>query len=56
MDQRDWVMIGIGFGIGFLVLTTVGRRTVMAGIGATKTETERLLSKIEKKTKERVKL
>ena len=55
MATRDWWMIGIGFGIGFLVLTTIGRRTVMAGIGVTKAETERLLSKIEKKAKARAK-
>lgn len=56
MATRDWVMLGIGFGIGFIILTTIGRRTVMAGIGITKAETERLLSKIEKKAKARAKI
>jgi len=55
IEKRDWIMLGIGFGVGFLVLTTIGRRTVMAGIGVTKAETERLLSKIEKKAKTRSK-
>ena len=53
--KRDLIMIGIGFGIGFFILTTVGRRAVMTGIGVTKAETERLLTKIEKKSKERAK-
>lgn len=47
--------MGVGFGVGFLILTTIGRRTVMAGIGVTKAETERLLGKIEKKAKARAK-
>ena len=56
IEKRDWIMLGIGFGIGFLVLTTIGRRTVMAVICATKAETERLLSKIEAKSKKRSKI
>ena len=56
IEKRDWIMMGIGFGIGFLVLTTIGRRTVMTGIGVGKAETERLLSKIEKKSKSRTKI
>ncbi len=55
LAKRDWIMMGIGFGIGFFILTTIGRRTVMATIGVGKAETERLLSKIEKKAKVRAK-
>ncbi|GAH46711.1 unnamed protein product [marine sediment metagenome] len=53
--KRDLIMVGIGFGIGFFVLTTIGRRAVLTGMGATKVEAERLLSKAEKKIKERAK-
>ena len=55
LTKRDWIFMGVGFGVGFLILTTIGRRTVMAGIGVTKAETERLLGKIEKKAKARAK-
>ncbi len=56
MDSRDWLFMGLGFGIGFLILTSIGRRAIMTGIGVTKAETERLLSKIEKKAKARAKI
>ena len=53
MEFRDWLMLGLGLGAGFLIFTTVGKRAVMAGIGVGKAETERLLSKIERKAEKR---
>ena len=55
MDQRDWIMMGIGFGIGFFVLTTIGRKTMMTAAGMGKAEAERVLAKLEKKAKKRAK-
>ena len=55
MDQRDWVMIGIGLGMGFLMFTAIGRDVIKTGAGVTKSEAERLLRKVEKKSKERAK-
>ena len=49
-------MMGIGFGIGFFIFTTLGRRTMLTTMGAGKAEAERLLSKIEKKAKVRAKI
>ena len=56
MDKRDWVMLGIGFGVGFFIFTTIGRRAIKTGVGVTKSEAERLLKKVEKRAKERVKI
>ncbi len=53
MDQRDWIMLGLGAGVSFLIFSTLGREMMMTGIGVTKAETRRILSKIEKKSKER---
>lgn len=55
MTQRDWIMIGIGFGIGALVLTSLGRETIKTGVGVTKSEAKRLLKKIEKRSEARAK-
>ena len=56
IEKRDWIMMGIGFGIGFFIFTTLGRRTMLTTMGAGKAEAERLLSKIEKKAKVRAKI
>lgn len=55
MDQRDWVMLGLGFGIGFFIFTSIGRSAIKTGVGVTKSEAERLLKKVEKKAKARAK-
>ena len=55
IETRDLIFMGIGFGIGFLVLTSIGRQTITTGIGVTKAEAERLLKKVEKRSKERAK-
>ena len=55
MDQRDWIMMGIGFGIGFFILTATGREAIKTGVGVSKGEAERLLKKVKKRTKERAK-
>ena len=56
MATRDWIMLGIGLGVGFFIFSTIGRRTMLVGMGAGKAEAERLLSKIEKKAKARAKI
>ena len=55
LTKRDWILMGVGFGIGFFIFSTLGRRTMLVGMGAGKAEAERLLSKIEKKAKARAK-
>ena len=55
MAARDWWMLGIGFGIGFLVFTTVGREAIKTGVGVSKVEAERLLKKVKKKSAARAK-
>ena len=56
MSQRDWVFLGIGAGIAFFAFTTIGRRTVMAGMGLGKAEINRALAKVEKRTEKRAKI
>jgi len=55
MATRDLVMIGIGFGIGVLFLTSLGRKSLMTAAGMGKAEIERALAKAEKKSKKRAK-
>ncbi len=55
LEKRDWWMLGIGFGIGFLVLTTLGREVVMTTVGMGKAEIKRVLAKAEKKAEKRAK-
>jgi len=54
--KRDLIMVGLGFGIGFLILTTIGRRTMMTAAGLGKAEVNRALSKLEKRAEKRSKL
>ncbi len=54
--KRDLIMVGIGLGVGFLIFTTIGRRTMMTAAGVGKAEVERVLAKVEKKAKARAKL
>ncbi len=56
LTQRDWVFMGIGLGVGFFIFTTTGREAVKTGVGVTKSEAERLLKKVKKRSKERAKL
>jgi len=56
LEKRDLVMIGIGLGVGFFIFTTIGRRTVMAGMGLGKAEVNRALSKLEKRSEKRAKI
>ena len=53
--KRDWWMIGIGFGIGFFIFTTIGREMVMTTAGMGKAEIKRVLAKAEKRTEKRAK-
>ena len=56
MDQRDWIMIGIGFGVGFFIFTAIGREAIKTGAGVSKSEAERLLRKVQKRAKARAKI
>ena len=53
MATRDWVMIGIGLGVGFLLFSTLGKKAMLTAMGVAEREAEGLLSKIEAKSKER---
>jgi len=55
LASRDWWMLGIGLGVGFFIFTTIGRRTMLAGMGLGKAEIERALAKAEAKAEERAK-
>ena len=55
IEKRDWIMLGIGAVISFFVFSTIGRRTVMAGMGMGKAEINRALAKIEAKARQRAK-
>ena len=46
-------MLGIGLGVGFFIFSTIGRRTVMAGMGMGRAEINRALAAIEEKAKKR---
>ena len=54
--KRDLIMVGIGFGIGFFVLTTFGRKTMMTAAGLGKAEADRVLAKLERRAKKRAKI
>lgn len=56
LDKRDLIIIGITFGVSALIFTTLGRKFLLTTMGVGKAEATRLLSKIEKKSKERAKL
>jgi len=55
LATRDWWMLGIGLGVGFLIFTTIGRRAVMTGMGLGKAEINRALAKLEKRAEKRAK-
>ena len=55
MVTRDWIMMGLGLTVGFFIFTAIGRDTIKTGVGVTKSEAERLLKKVEKRSKERAK-
>ena len=56
MDQRDWVFMGIGLGLGFFLFTAIGQEAIKTGAGVTKSEARRLLKKVQKRTEARAKL
>ena len=56
IEKRDWIMMGIGFGVGFFIFSTLGRKTMLTAMGAGTAEANRLLGKIEKKAKARAKI
>ena len=56
IESRDWWIIGITATISFFLFSAIGREAVKTGIGVTKSEAERLLKKVEKRSKERAKL
>jgi len=56
LDKRDWIIIGVTFGVSALIFTTLGRKTMLTFMGVGTREASRILSKIEKKSKERLKV
>ena len=56
LDKRDWIIIGVTFGVSALIFTTLGRRSILTLMGAGRAEANRLLSKIEKKVEKRAKV
>lgn len=56
MATRDLIMLGLGFGVGFMIFTSLGREALKTGVGVSKVEAERLLKKVQKRSKVRAKL
>lgn len=56
MATRDWVMMGIGLGVGFFIFTAIGQEAIKTGAGVTKSEAQRLLKKVQKRAETRAKL
>ena len=50
-DKRDWIIIGVTFGISALIFTTLGRETLLTLGGLGKAEARKVLKKIKKKAK-----
>lgn len=53
LTKRDWILMGVGLGVGFFIFSTLGRRTMLAGMGLGKAEIERALAKVEARAEER---
>ena len=51
LEQRDWIMLGIGFGVGMIVFTQLGRETVTTVGKYGKSKAKKALKKIRKKAK-----
>lgn len=51
LDQRDWIMLGIGLGVGFLVFSAIGQSLVKSAYKLTTAE----VKKLERKAREREK-
>ena len=56
LDKRDWIIIGVTFGVSALIFTTLGRKFLLTTMGVGTREATRILNKIEKKSKERLKV
>ena len=55
LDKRDWIIIGVTFGVSALIFTTLGRETLLTLGGLGKGEAKRVLKKIRKKAEKRAK-
>ena len=51
MTSRDWWLLGIGFGMGFLIFSAIGRSAIKSVYKLTEAE----VKKLEKKARERAK-
>ena len=51
MAQRDWIFLGIGLGVGFLVFSAIGQSLMKSAYKLTTAE----VKKLERKARERVK-
>ena len=56
LETRDYVMMGIGLGVGFFIFSALGREAIKTGAGVSKSEAERLLKKVQKRAKARAKI
>jgi len=56
LTSRDLWIAGITTGICFFIFTSIGREALKTGVGVSKAEAERLLKKVEKRSKERAKI
>lgn len=53
MATRDWIMVGIGLGIGFFIFSTIGRSLVKSAYKLTEAEVKELERKAEQRAKEK---
>jgi len=51
METRDWLLIGLGFGVGFLVFSAIGQSLLTSAYKLTASE----VKKLERKARERAK-
>ncbi len=51
IEQRDWIFLGIGLGVGFLVFSVLGQSLLKSAYKLTESE----VKKLERKARERAK-
>ena len=51
METKDWIMLGLGFGIGFIVFSAIGQSLLTSAYKLTTSE----VKKLERRARERAK-
>ncbi len=51
IEKRDWIMLGIGLGVGFIVFSALGQSLLKSAYKLTESE----VKKLERKARERAK-